>query len=328
MTAERPQIAVVVCTHLTARWPQLLECLASVEGQRVQPAQVVVVVDGNAELVERLQRRDGPETVVSLAENGGLSAARNAGIAACSSEWVAFLDDDAVAEPTWLESLHKACRESGAVGAGGLSRPLWEAGFKPRAWPEEMLWVVGCSYKGLPEVRTPVRNVFGGCCLMRRELFDLVGGFDTQLGRQLNGAGGGEEAEFCLRVTAALPDAFFIHEPDAVILHRVSLERSSFSYLWRRCFAEGADKARVMKASGRGRALNAETTFVLRALTGGLVAHLRHPADGGLGRAAFLALGISAACLGFFRASAGFLRAGMRSGAPSPDLTAERVKGA
>jgi hypothetical protein len=163
-----------------------------------------------------------------------------------------------------------------------------------------MLWVVGCSYEGMPEVRTPVRNVFGGCCLLRRDLFDLVGGFDPVLGRQLSGAGGGEEADFCLRVATALPGAVFVHEPSAVIWHRVPVSRARTKYFLRRCFDEGYGKARVLRSSSLD-GLNSETSFVARALTKGLIRHLGHPGDGGLGRAFLLFAGILAASLGLAR---------------------------
>ena len=237
-------VAVVICTHSEDRLDHLAEAVASVKAQSVEVLEVAVVVDGPAHLFELVARRLPDVMLVPLGERRGLAAARNAGVAAVTADLVAFLDDDAVASPAWLEHLIDAVAAPEVLGASSASVPVWQAA-KPRWLPEEFYWTVGCSFRGQPRTRTRVRNVYGGCCLLRRELFDELGGYDVNLGRSGTSAGGGEEAELCVRASRKWPEAVFFHTPAAQIRHRVPPDRLTYRYLLRRAFDEGRMKARV-----------------------------------------------------------------------------------
>ncbi|WP_250283467.1 MULTISPECIES: glycosyltransferase [unclassified Frankia] len=303
-------VSVVVCSHLVARWPQLMNALDSLQDQKLRPERVVVVVDGDDELLARLRERAGAELVLSTGGRTGLSHARNVGIAAVDSEFVAFLDDDAVADPSWLSSLVQvATAGPDILGVGGWVTPDW-GGEKPGWFPPELLWTVGCSHQGLPTQQTTVRNVFGGCALFRRSVFTTAGGFDTRLGRQLRGASGCEETELCVRAAALIPDGRFVHEPAAVIHHQVPAQRQRPSYVVRRCWAEGASKATLRRLCAGYRTpargpLGPERDFVLKVLPrgvrGGLGAFLRgRPA--GLARAGMIVAGTGTTILSFLLA--------------------------
>src|SRR4051794_23050063 len=97
--------SVVICAYTERRWDDLCAAVGSVAAQSPPPAEILVVCDHNAELLDRV-RRELPG-VVAVDGNGprGLSGARNAGVAAARGDVVAFLDDDAVAAPDWLACL-------------------------------------------------------------------------------------------------------------------------------------------------------------------------------------------------------------------------------
>ena len=61
-----------------------------------------------------------------------------------------FIDDDAIAHERRLARLLSTFDDPQVVGVGGHARPLWETAH-PGWLPPEFLWVVGCSYAGLPE---------------------------------------------------------------------------------------------------------------------------------------------------------------------------------
>lgn len=253
-------ITVVVCVYDMARMREIDLCLASLRRQTLAPAEVVVVVDGCAPLAAELRSRYDDITIVELAENQGLSAARNAGLARITTPWVAFLDDDAFAEPEWLERLAQARAETGATGVGGWVEPLFVEG-RPRWFPSELLWTVGCSHAGLPTKRTEVRNVFGGCALMATDALRDHGGYDESVGRKGDDARGGEEADLCIRIREAVPDATFYLEPSAVIHHHVPGSRSRVGYVLKRCLADGKAKAGMARRLGAD-SLSSESAFV------------------------------------------------------------------
>ncbi len=202
------------------------------------------MIDGNPALAARVSAAETGAELVVLEQRGGLARARNAGVAVCGSDIVMFLDDDAIAEDEWVERLAAAIEVPGVLGASGHSEPLWSGSVSD--WvPPEFMWMLGASYRGQPESRMPVRNVYGGCCGMRREIFTELGGYNPALGRGPHSHGGGEEAELCLRASARWPERIFYYEPAARIKHRVGEERVELRYLVRRAYDEGRMKGMV-----------------------------------------------------------------------------------
>src|SRR3972149_3676761 len=101
-------VSVVVCTHSLDNYRNLVEAVDSLLQQTYPKMEIIVVVDGNGELHERVLAGYGSkETVkaVLLEENVGISGARNAGVRAAKGDVIAFLDDDGIAEKGWMENL-------------------------------------------------------------------------------------------------------------------------------------------------------------------------------------------------------------------------------
>ena len=182
MPRRTPTVSVIVATHSTERWQDLIAAVSSVRSQTLVPTEIVVAVDHHDELLNRIEKelRD----VIAVANSGakGASGARNAGVAASHGEVVVFLDDDEIATPTWLERLLPALDSPGVVGVGGFLRPIWP-GERPRWFPFEFDWVIGASYRGLPVDGGPVRNVWSGNMAIRREAFETAGGFRESFGK-------------------------------------------------------------------------------------------------------------------------------------------------
>ena len=97
---------------------------------------------------------------------------------------------------------------------GARVKPAWETA-RPAWFPEEFMWVVGCSYRGLPEARRPVRNLFGGSMCLKQEIFAKVGGFRHSVGRVATKPMGCEETELCIRAKQRWPDKVFLYQPDS-----------------------------------------------------------------------------------------------------------------
>ncbi|HEV2373510.1 MAG TPA: glycosyltransferase family 2 protein [Streptosporangiaceae bacterium] len=288
-------VSAVVCTHRMDRFPWLLECLASLERQSLPPLEVMVVVDGKPEIRDRLIERGGPTLTLSTPAPSGLSVARNLGLAHASGSFVAFLDDDAVADGPWLESLREVLADETVAGVGGISLPRWE-GRRPGWMPEELLWTLGCSYRGMPATRSEVRNVYGGCACFRKDVFDRFGGFNPNLGRMGAGLAGCEETELCVRVRNQAPELRFVYEPAARIFHRVPPARQKVSYVLSRCLGEGRSKATLRAVTVGGRPLASEADYLVNIVPSGIASGVSQSLRGdrhGLARASLLAAAVA-----------------------------------
>jgi GT2 family glycosyltransferase len=265
--------SVIICAHTGERWEDTLAAVASVQTQEPAPHEVIVVVDHNPELRTRLAERLSDVRVVPNENARGLSGARNTGVALATGDIVMFLDDDAVARPGWLAELTRLYAHPHVIGVGARVEPEW-ATFRPRWWPGEFDWVVGCTYIGMePGI---VRNLLGGSASFRRDLF-ATSGFASDLGRsgRYRLPLGCEETEFCIRAAKARPGGVFVYDDQAVVAHRVPLARQTFAYFRSRCFAEGLSKALVTKSVGLGLGLATERRYTAVTLSAGVLRGLR-----------------------------------------------------
>jgi len=175
-----PEVSVVICSYSEDRWDRLIGALDSVRTQTFPPKQTIVVVDYNVDLYKRLIFTVPDAVIVENAGPKGLSGARNTGAGIAKAEIVAFLDDDAEAEPDWLERLAAMYDDPDVLAVGGRVEPLWEAG-RPGYFANELDWIVGCTYRGMPKVAAEVRNVIGANMSFRASVLERVGGFNTTL---------------------------------------------------------------------------------------------------------------------------------------------------
>jgi glucosyl-dolichyl phosphate glucuronosyltransferase len=273
-TAPSVDVSVVICAYTEERWEDLLAAVQSVRDQHTQPRETIVVVDHNPSLLDRLRATLSDVMVIPNTQQQGLSGGKNSGIAAAHGAIVAFLDDDATADPGWLTHLTKWYEDPAIAGVGGATHPVWATG-RPRWFPAEFDWVVGCAYQGMPETGVPVRNLLGGNASFRRELFAAVGGFVPGIGRA---AGkyplGCEETEFCIRLRQRYPNMVLLFDHRAVIWHRVPESRSTWSYFRSRCYAEGLSKALVTHLVGAADGLSSERYYCTRTLPKGIARQL------------------------------------------------------
>ena len=108
------KVSVIIPVYNVERY--LARCLDSVVGQTHRELEIVCVNDGSAdssrEILARYAAAD-PRIVVLDRPNGGLSAARNTGLAAARGEWIAFVDSDDWIPPDAIELFVRAVTETG-----------------------------------------------------------------------------------------------------------------------------------------------------------------------------------------------------------------------
>ena len=303
--APADELSIIICTHTLERWQDLCKSIDSARAQEPPAKEIILVCDHNTELENRAKAAFPDVAVLANREQEGLSGARNTGIAAASGEIVAFLDDDARAEKNWAGHLLSEFQNSGVAGVVTTIEPSW-VGRRPSWFPSEFLWVVGCSYRGMPKQKQRVRNVLGASCAFRRYLFQQAGGFNHRLGRTKSKVPlGSEETEFCIRAQQLISDAAFVWLPEAVAYHNVPAKRLTWNYFTLRCYAEGLSKAYLTGLVGPKSGLSTERSYALLTLPAGVArgigdAALRFDVSG-LGRAAAILWGLACACAGYAR---------------------------
>ncbi len=174
-----PRVTVVVATY---NRPQLLRrCLTSLLFQSYprELYRIVAVDDGSTDLDLRLVAEFQTAGVTFLLRpHEGICATKNAGIHAASTELCAFLDDDFIATPTWLEELLRRLDEQQLDGVSGRNLAANSTRLIPRY----------CAYRRL--MSGPIRDASGtivnattGNACFRRDALTSVNGFNTDFTR-------------------------------------------------------------------------------------------------------------------------------------------------
>ena len=211
-----PIVTVVIPTK--DRSDYLPAVLGALQAQTLQDFAVVIVDDGSRDATAAVAAAtiDGdPRFRVLSTPNRGPAAARNAGCAAGASEWVAFSDDDCIAQPGWLENLLEAAAAHDADVVQGCTRP------DPSVERRRLPWLTRSM-----DVRS-WSGRFQTCnLLVRRSSLAAVGGFNEAFPDPV-----GEDTDMGLRLVRAGARTTFTG--DAVVHHRI-LVMSFREYLQRR----------------------------------------------------------------------------------------------
>lgn len=300
-------ISVIICAYTEKRWHELLAAVDSVRQQTLPAKDIIIVIDHNPSLAKLARTVFDEEVLVENNLTRGLSGARNCGIEAAKGKIVAFLDDDALADPNWLEVLVSHYQDPKIIGVGGKIEPMYLRG-RPAWFPEEFDWVVGCTYRGLPETVAAVRNLIGCNMSFRRDVLEFTGGFQTGLGRIGEYPAGDEETELCIRSSQKISGGVLLYDPAARVCHRVAPERASWRYLLRRCYSEGLSKAHLAQFVGARDGLASEWHYTLKTLPKGIgrgfMDFITRLDPGGLGRVVTILAGFIATAFGYAIAQA------------------------
>lgn len=271
--AATPRVSVIVCCYREDRLELLEAAIASVARQSRPAHELIVVVDHDDALAARLEACDLPGAVVRNDGPTGLSGARTKGLEVATGDVVAFLDDDATVDESWLEDLVGPYTDPAVLGVGGSVVPVWGPGAS-RWLPPEFYWVVGCSWTGLPGEPSPTRNLIGANMSFRRDDCLAVGGFaDEFFFRDRTIVN--DETEFCIRLLKQRPGGRLLYLPHVVARHRVPRERTTVSYFVKRCWREGRAKRITVGMAGWDVGLSRERAHLARILPRAVLRELR-----------------------------------------------------
>jgi GT2 family glycosyltransferase len=164
-----PRVSVVVCSYNGGH--TLDQCLRSLKQLAYPNYEVIHVDDGSTDDTPEIAARH-PSVSTICQKNSGLSAARNAGLAAASGEIIAYTDSDCFVDPDWLTLLVRQMELTGAAAAGG-----------PNLSPDDgRLAACVAAAPGQPThvlVSDDRAEHVPGCNMaIRREALRAIGGFD------------------------------------------------------------------------------------------------------------------------------------------------------
>jgi GT2 family glycosyltransferase len=234
-------IRVAVCTNRGAA--ALAECLAALSAQ-VPGGALAVVTSGLGEEAVA-EHREASEATVLEEPRAGLSRARNRALAWAAegdAPVLAFVDDDAVAEPGWYEALSRRWEEAPDEVAcvGGPIRPRYAVA--PPPWLSDGISFALTLLDRGPDVRDldpDLEAVYGANVSFRVDALRLIGGFDPGLGHGSNGRAifFAEEDEAQRALVRLGYRVRYV--PDAAVEHVIPPERLTRESFLRRRFAFG-----------------------------------------------------------------------------------------
>jgi GT2 family glycosyltransferase len=217
-------ISVVVVTF--KRPNDVKETISSLLNQTVKPLEIIVIDDGST-LSASTKFESNNLKWISFCEEMGLSNARNYGVGISKADYIAFIDDDAVADKHWLEEIQKGVAKAPVLG--GPIRPIYQAQ-PPDWWDEEV-------FGGSVGIGNNNGDIWGTNLVVKKEVFDAIGFFSSKIGRQKGKLLGGEETEFIDRARRKGFTSQFVKT--AVVYHKVSAKRMTLGYLFRWNYYEG-----------------------------------------------------------------------------------------
>jgi glucosyl-dolichyl phosphate glucuronosyltransferase len=234
------RICAVVCTYNRADLlPLCLKALCE-QSLSVDDYEILVIdnasTDNTAQVVENFMRDYPHHHLQRIYEpKQGLGYARNTGWRVAQSPYIAYIDDDAIADVDWLkfalealESTPKPLCVTGEVGVFYTTpKPIWfKDSYEARA------------YGDAPRYLTQGES-FAGIAVWDKDALAQYGGFATDKGVTGNFLSVGEETDLFLRIWRNTPDAVFFYTPNIHVKHHVPLLKMTVGYRFRRSFVTG-----------------------------------------------------------------------------------------
>lgn len=242
---RKPHITAAICTY--DRYDLLPKAIASLREQSLADGDFeILVIDNSPDRAKSKTVSEGylrvPNLRWTVEKTPGLSNARNVATRLAQAPVIAFMDDDAVAAPNWLEALLEVFKEFGdaAQVVGGRVEPMWGVP-RPPWLPDSLLGYVSVvDWGGNARFASKTEWVAGTNVAFRVDALKAAGGFIVHLGRK----GGGhallsnDESDVIERM--AQDGARLIYAPEVVVQHLVPADRLTQCWFRRRAAWQAA----------------------------------------------------------------------------------------
>jgi len=245
------KVSIITTVYTPERLKDITELLDSLAAQTYKNTETLIVAERLPELADSIKKyiaEKGYPNMRVLFNEGewGSYPSRNLAIGEAKGDIIAFVDDDALPFPDWVEQTVKVYGEdSSVIGVTGPILPLWQD--RSMDWfPRELYWIFSCTYREVVG-RAEVRNGFCTNLSFLREAFDSCGLFKSSLvgegwGKSDWQQPAAQETEFCLRAKKGTGKRI-VHDPGVRVRHKVYSYRLGSRFLARRGYWEGYAKA-------------------------------------------------------------------------------------
>lgn len=251
MPGSHPSISVVICTYNRDRF--IRAALESLVRQGLDKEQYEVLVidnrstDQTAPIVEAvIKENPGTRIRYFFEEKKGLSHARNRGIREARAGVITYIDDDAEAEPGFLETLSRFfAGNPRAAGAGGKVLPKFPDSGEP-AWMSKYLYgfVAGQDHGDELRLYDQRMKYPAGCNMSyRKEVLEKAGGFNTLLQFR------SDDKDINFRVKQYSTEIWYL--PKAVVYHNIDEERLAWDN-FRKLYLKTGNEEKIRVRAERG----------------------------------------------------------------------------
>jgi glycosyltransferase involved in cell wall biosynthesis len=240
------ELVVCICTH--NRPAYVRDCLDGLAAQTVERDRFdILIVDsgsGPAAAAELGVLAARYRTRLLRVDLPGVSAARNAGAWSARARYIAYIDDDAIPAPDWVENILRSVSQPGRRAAviGGRILPKWEAPL-PAWWPASLRGVLSIiEYEGQGEYRgadlPPTLEPYGANMIVHVLSLLAAGGFSGSAGRSGRALLSDEDVQLAW----SLQDQGYSVRYDSriVVQHQIQAGRLNPDWLLERLYWQGA----------------------------------------------------------------------------------------
>jgi glucosyl-dolichyl phosphate glucuronosyltransferase len=225
MQEMQARISVVIVNY--NRPLEVKDAVQSLLNQSIEPFEIIIIDDASkSPLCMKID--SSKMKLIRFDKEVGLSCARNFGIRIAKGEYVAFIDDDAVATRHWIREVQNGIKAGGEI-LGGPLRPILKAK-PPKWWNENDLgYFVGVG-------NSETQQIWGANMVFKKEVFEKIGVFDPNIGRQKGKLLAFEDANLISRARKSCRVLFL---PNAEVLHLVRSQRLTLRYIIRWSYYHG-----------------------------------------------------------------------------------------
>ncbi len=249
------KFSIIICTYNREKYIEGSLQSACEQIFNVENFEVLIVdnnsPDKTAEICNKFGEKYSDLNIRYILErNQGISFARNRGIQEAVGEYIVFLDDDETIHPNYLSRLNEYLSEyPQAKLCGTPVYPIYET-IVPR-WLSHftLRLITGYFYKGNKVKILGAKDYPGtGHAIIRKELFDQYGNFNTELGRKGSSLLGAEDKDMFLRLIKNNIDCYYF--PDIPIYHHIPAQKLTDEFFNKLTYSVGkSERIRTLSIS-------------------------------------------------------------------------------